>query len=57
MFGRLILSQNVSRNLNKADISSFENGMYVYKIVGVNDVLGSGKKLIVILFTKWNLNI
>ena len=45
-FGRLLLTQKINENLNSIDISSLENGMYVYKIMGENAVLGSGKIIV-----------
>ncbi|MGB1206790.1 MAG: DUF7619 domain-containing protein, partial [Chitinophagales bacterium] len=46
VFGRLALGQKISADLNKVAISSLEKGVYIYKIVGENDVLGSGKIMV-----------
>ena len=46
VFGRLVLAQKINENLNKVEISSLENGVYVYKIVGKSSVLGSGKIMV-----------
>ena len=46
LFGRLVLEQNINKNLNKIDITTIKNGAYVYKIVSENAILGSGKIMI-----------
>ena len=43
VFGRLVLAQKIDENLNTIDISSLENGMYVYEVLGEKSILGSGK--------------
>ena len=43
VFGRLVLAQKINENLNKVAISDLQSGVFIYKMVGENDVLGSGK--------------
>ena len=45
-FGRLFLAQKKGGKQPKIDISSLENGMYVYEVIGENAVLGSGKIMV-----------
>jgi hypothetical protein len=48
VFGRLILAQKINdvETHFKVSISDLENGVYIYKIVGDTDVLGSGKIMV-----------